>query len=88
MNNPNQLFKEVLAQFDNDSKWDNADFGKIKTISNTKVGGVGQNFATNSGDNGSASTGGGAGGGGGAYPGGGGPGGSGGSGTIYVAYYS
>lgn len=44
MCNPNQIFKEVLAEFNNHSKWDNADFGKIKTISNTKVGSVGQDF--------------------------------------------
>ena len=44
MTNPVELFAEVLETFDNDSKWDNAILGKIKTISNTKVGSVGQMF--------------------------------------------
>jgi hypothetical protein len=44
MCNPIELFTEVLQEFDDDSKWDGAVLGKIKTISNTKVGGVGQLF--------------------------------------------
>lgn len=39
-----KLFREVLEEFNNDSKWDSAAFGKMKTISNTKVGSVGQAF--------------------------------------------
>lgn len=44
MINPLELFVAVLEEFDNDSKWNNAILGKIKTISNTKVGSVGQLF--------------------------------------------
>lgn len=39
-----ELFETVLSGFNNHSKWDSAKFGKIKTISNTKVGSVGQLF--------------------------------------------
>ena len=39
-----KLFCEVLACHHNDSKWEDAIFGGIKTISNTKVGSVGQDF--------------------------------------------
>lgn len=38
------LFEKVLVEFNNHTKWDGARFGKIKTISNTKVGSVGQTF--------------------------------------------
>ena len=41
---PVQLFAEVLEQFDNHDKWINAPLAKIKIISNTKVGSVGQVF--------------------------------------------
>ena len=44
MSNPLKLFQTVLESFDNDSKWSDAPLGKIKTISNTKVGSVGQSF--------------------------------------------
>lgn len=46
MSDPLTLFATVLEKFDNHSKWNNAIFGKIKTISNsnTKVGSVGQLF--------------------------------------------
>ncbi|MCG6553582.1 MAG: hypothetical protein L7F77_14760 [Candidatus Magnetominusculus sp. LBB02] len=39
-----KLFASVLPEFHDHSKWDGAILGKIKTISNTKVGGVGQLF--------------------------------------------
>lgn len=44
MCDPIRLFENVLEEFNNDSKWDNTVFGKIKIISNTKVGSVGQTF--------------------------------------------
>ncbi|MHB1697943.1 MAG: hypothetical protein ACYCSQ_07590 [bacterium] len=44
MSDPIKLFKDVLDEFNNDPKWDNAVLAKIKTISNTKVGSVGQTF--------------------------------------------
>lgn len=44
MCDPIKLFETVLAEFHNDSKWDSVVFEKIKTISNTKVGSVGQAF--------------------------------------------
>lgn len=44
MSDPIKLFEIVLSEFYNDTKWDNSVFGKIKTISNTKVGSVGQLF--------------------------------------------
>lgn len=44
MCDPIKLFGDVLLEFHNDPRWDNATFGKIKTISNTKVGSVGQLF--------------------------------------------
>jgi hypothetical protein len=37
------LFVEALAKVDNDRKWTNAPFGKIKVVSNTKVGPLGRN---------------------------------------------
>ena len=44
MCDPVKLFADVLKEFDNHSKWSGAVLGKIKTISNTKVGSVGQVF--------------------------------------------
>ncbi len=44
MSNPVKLFANVLKEFHDDSKWDGAILGKIKIISNTKVGSVGQRF--------------------------------------------
>jgi len=38
------IFAEVLRNHSNDPKWANAAFGGIKTLSNTKVGSVGQDF--------------------------------------------
>jgi hypothetical protein len=40
----NKLFCDVLASHGNHTKWDDATFKRIKTISNTKVGTVGQDF--------------------------------------------
>jgi hypothetical protein len=40
----NEIFKLVLASHDNAKKWNLAEFSKIKTVSNTKVGAVGQDF--------------------------------------------
>ncbi|NOU24566.1 MAG: hypothetical protein HOO90_03420 [Methylotenera sp.] len=39
-----KIFSEVLATHNNHAKWDDSAFGRIKTISNTKVGTVGQDF--------------------------------------------
>lgn len=39
-----KLFLKVLENYDNHSKWNNAEFQKIKTLSNTNVGTVGQYF--------------------------------------------
>ncbi len=39
-----QLFKEIIAKHKNDSKWESGDFIGIKSISNTNVGTVGQEF--------------------------------------------
>lgn len=44
MNDLLQLFSNVLEEFHDDTKWDGKPFGKIKIISNTKVGSVGQRF--------------------------------------------
>jgi len=44
MCDPIKLFEDVLSEFSNDPKWESAIFGRIKTISNTKVGSVGQAF--------------------------------------------
>jgi len=44
MNDPIKLFASILQEFHNDSKWNGAILGRIKTISNTKVGSVGQRF--------------------------------------------
>ena len=38
------LFKSIVDKHKNDQKWDNGDFVGIKSISNTKVGTVGQEF--------------------------------------------
>jgi len=47
MTDPIQLFVSILQDSFNDSKWNGAVLGKIKTISNTKVGSVGQCFIEN-----------------------------------------
>ena len=39
-----ELFKQILDEYNDHSKWQGAAFGKIKTISNTKVGSVGQTY--------------------------------------------
>ena len=39
-----ELFLHILEKYHNHSKWDNAEFKKIKTLSNTGVGSVGQDF--------------------------------------------
>jgi hypothetical protein len=44
MCNYSKVFEHILTLHGNATKWDNAEFGKIKTISNTKVGAVGQDF--------------------------------------------
>jgi len=44
MFDPIKLFASILQEFHDDSKWDGVVLGKIKTISNTKVGSVGQLF--------------------------------------------
>jgi hypothetical protein len=44
MCDPVKLFATVLEEFNDHSKWSGAVLGKIKTISNTKVGSVGQAF--------------------------------------------
>lgn len=44
MCNYTELMKSVLEKHGNATKWDNSEFGKIKTVSNTKVGAVGQDF--------------------------------------------
>jgi hypothetical protein len=41
---PINLFATILQEFYDDLKWDGAVLGKIKIISNTKVGSVGQLF--------------------------------------------
>ncbi|MCK4738325.1 MAG: hypothetical protein KAT46_00105 [Deltaproteobacteria bacterium] len=44
MCDPLKIFKAVLSEFNNHSKWKSALFEKVKLIPNTKVGSVGQNF--------------------------------------------
>ena len=44
MCNYNDIFKTSLRAHENATKWESAEFGKIKTVSNTKVGAVGQDF--------------------------------------------
>lgn len=44
MPNYKQLFQKALANHTNDPKWDEGKFSGIKTISNTKVGAVGEDF--------------------------------------------
>ena len=39
-----QLFKNSLKKYKNHTKWDDGDFRGIKTVSNTSVGNVGQDF--------------------------------------------
>ncbi len=43
-NDPILLFVQVLEEHQDDRKWDDALFGRIKRISNTKVGDVGEVF--------------------------------------------
>lgn len=38
------LFKSVIEKHKNDTKWDDGSFAAIKSLSNTKVGTVGQDF--------------------------------------------
>ena len=38
------ILKRILATYDNDPKWRGADFARVKNISNTQVGDVGQDF--------------------------------------------
>lgn len=44
MRDPHDLFDDALKGFENNAKWHSARFGKIKQISNTLVGDVGQTF--------------------------------------------
>jgi len=44
MCNPIELFAEILKESHDHSKWDGATLARIKTISNSKVGSVGQAF--------------------------------------------
>lgn len=44
MINYHEIFSRSLSCVNNHSKWDGSSFGKIKAVSNTKVGEVGQNF--------------------------------------------
>lgn len=44
MSDPIELFASVLKEFQDHLKWDNAVLARIKTVSNTKVGSVGQLF--------------------------------------------
>jgi len=44
MTDPIELFASILDEFHDDTKWEGAILGKIKKISNTKVGSVGQRF--------------------------------------------
>ena len=44
MCNPNAILREVLVSYSDASKWINTPFERIKRISNTKVGDVGQDF--------------------------------------------
>jgi len=39
-----KIFKDVLKQYNNHSKWSSGDFKDIKLLSNTKVGDVGEAF--------------------------------------------
>ena len=38
------IFKDSLTKYKNNSKWDHGDFREIKTVSNSDVGSVGQDF--------------------------------------------
>ena len=44
MANPTEILQEVLSEYKDSNKWENAPFGHIKRISNTLVGSVGQAF--------------------------------------------
>ena len=39
-----QLMQSVIARYANDNKWVNAPLGDIKSLSNTHIGDIGQNF--------------------------------------------
>ena len=41
---PSDILEEVLSGYEDSDKWENAPFERIKRISNTKVGDVGQEF--------------------------------------------
>ncbi len=44
MTSPVQLMQSVIARYANDNKWVNAPLGEIKSLSNTHIGDIGQNF--------------------------------------------
>ena len=44
MSNAVQLMRSVIARYANDNKWVNAPLGDIKSLSNTHIGDIGQNF--------------------------------------------
>ena len=44
MTSPADILHRVLERYSNAKKWDNAVFGKIKLLSNTNIGDVGQDF--------------------------------------------
>ncbi len=44
MNNAVQLMQSVIARYANDNKWVNAPLGGVKSLSNTHIGDIGQNF--------------------------------------------
>lgn len=44
MNNAVRLMQSVIARYANDNKWVNAPLGGIKSLSNTHIGDIGQNF--------------------------------------------
>ncbi len=44
MTNPIELMQEIIADYSNDPKWINAPLGSIKSLSNTHIGGIGQDF--------------------------------------------
>ena len=44
MTNAVQLMQSVIAKYANDNKWVNAPLGDVKSLSNTHIGDIGQNF--------------------------------------------
>ena len=44
MNNYNTIFNEILKKYGNSEKWSGSIFEKMKLISNTHVGSVGQDY--------------------------------------------